>query len=441
MEVLRSLLPKVGVKLPETDEQALKTLKRYYVLLRVFGVRLPQWLASKRDRSALLQRVNVLAETSAPLCFVALVQGNALNMQAVWHAVKAGDPRYLVMGLTGLSAFESVRGTRSMNRALGLIAQAETLANRLGDPWMTGRTQLASGICYKASGNWKEGVERLERSMATFSACRGVRWEIESAQMLRHDALYWMGEWDRLAREIPSRLAEAEQRGDRFSITHVLARFRPVLSIAADQLERARKEVEESRRSLPSGFHLQHRLEVCSRIDVELYGRNPAAANERLSEAWPKLAPMIRVWQNGRIEMVFYRVRIALAMAAQARNGALKQEALNRAEEDIQKLEADAPWSEALASLARASANHTRGHGYGATIGALEASQRKLKDRQMHHYAAAADYRRGMLIGGAQGQELIDSASAWMRAHNISNPDRMVDVLAPGAWMPTGDTS
>lgn len=433
MEVLRSLLPKVGVRVPETDQQALQTLKRYYVLLRVFGTRVPRWLAGTEKRQELLRRVNVLAETSAPLCFVSLVQGNALNVQAVWHAFRSGEPRYLVMALTGLSALESIRGTRTMPRALGLIADAEAIADRLGDPWTKGRTQLASGICYKATGNWKEGVERLETAMATFAACTGVRWEIESAQMLRHDALYWMGEWDTLARELPARLAEAVQRGDQYSITHVIARFSPVLSMAADQIDRARREADESRTHLPKGFHLQHRLEVCSRIDVELYGGNPLAAHDRLSEAWPKLQPMIRVWQNGRIEMTFYRARIALALAAQAKTDEMKREALTRAEHDAAALTTDAPWGAALASLVRATVAHARGQQQGDTLASLAACAQQLRACHMHHYAAATDYRRGMLMG-AEGRTIADAASEWMRAHQMMNPARMADLLAPGPW-------
>jgi hypothetical protein len=438
MDVLRSLLPKVGVRVPETDAQALGTLTRYYLLLRAFGTHMPRWFVRSDKRPELLRRVNVLAQTSAPLCFVSLVQGNALNVQAVWHAVRSGEPRNLVMALTGLSALESIRGTRSMRRARKLIAEAEVIANSLGDPWTKGRTQLAGGICYKATGNWKEGVERLETAMATFAACTGVRWEIESAQMLRHDALYWMGEWDRLARELPGRLAEAVQRGDQYSITHVVARFSPVLTMAADRIDRARSELDESRRHLPKGFHLQHRLEICARIDVELYGGNPSAAADCLTEAWPKLQPMIRVWQNGRIEMLFYRARVALALAAQAKSEGAKHDALSRAYDDAGILETDAPWAAALAALVRATVQYGRDGNATAATAALGAASKALADCHMRHYAAAADFRRGTLMANAEGQEIVQTASRWMASQTMINAARMADLLAPGPWTDGG---
>jgi eukaryotic-like serine/threonine-protein kinase len=436
MVVLRSLLPKVGVRVPETDAQAFRTLKLYYALLRTFGTRMPQWFVRPGKRPDLLRRVKVLAETSAPLCFVSLVQGNALNVQAAWHAVRLGEPKHLVMALTALSGLESARGARFMDRALTLIAEAETLADRLGDPWTKGRTQLASGIFYKMNGQWKEGVERLETAIATFAACRGVRWEIETANTLRYDALYWMGEWARMGRELPARRTEAEQRGDRYTINTVSVRFGPVLRMATDQYDRARKEFDESSRLLPEGaFVLLRRLEVCSGIDLELYGRNPTAANHRLTEAWPKLAAMCRVWQNGRIEMLFYRARIALALAGQAGSKSQAENALTRALADADALAPEAPWGEALASLVRATVQHARGAHASTTIAALDASAKKLRGCHMHHYAAAADVRRGMLMDNVEGRSLVTSASDWMTSQSMLNAERMADLLAPGAWM------
>jgi hypothetical protein len=367
------------------------------------------------------------------LCFVSLVQGNALNVQGVWHALRSGDPRYTVMALTALSALESVKGSKFMKRAQHLIAEAEVLADRLGDPWTKGRTQLADGIRLKANGKWKDGAERLETAMATFAACQGVRWEIETAQTLRHDALYWMGDWEQLARELPVRLAEAEQRGDRYAINNVAIRFNPILQMGLDDLEQARKEFVKGERLLPDGaFQLPHRLAVSTGIDLDLYGRDPVAADERFKEAWPRLAPMCRVWQNGRIEMVFYRTRIALALARQATSDVQKRAALLRAERDCRDLENDAPWSKVLAQLARATLSHAHGR-TDAAIAELDAAAYALRECHMHHYAAAADYRRGMLLGES-GRGLVAEASAWMRLHHMLNPSRMADLLAPGPW-------
>jgi hypothetical protein len=52
-------------------------------------------------------------------------------------------------------------------------------------------------------------------------------------------------------------------------------------------------------------------------------------------------------------------------------------------------------------------------------------------------HAAAVRRRRGGLIGGAEGRELIASADAAMRAQQIRNPARRTAMFLPGAWSPT----
>jgi hypothetical protein len=46
-------------------------------------------------------------------------------------------------------------------------------------------------------------------------------------------------------------------------------------------------------------------------------------------------------------------------------------------------------------------------------------------------YAAAARRRRGELIGGDEGQVLVEEIEAWMKEQRIKNPSRMTAMLAP----------
>ena len=88
----------------------------------------------------------------------------------------------------------------------------------------------------------------------------------------------------------------------------------------------------------------------------------------------------------------------------------------------------------ALASLLRATVEHGREADTTATIAALDAAGKRLAECHMHHYAAAADFRRGTLVGGAEGREIVQTASGWMASQNMMNAARMADLLAPGPW-------
>jgi len=39
-----------------------------------------------------------------------------------------------------------------------------------------------------------------------------------------------------------------------------------------------------------------------------------------------------------------------------------------------------------------------------------------------------------MLLGGSEGQALIDGALAWAASQRVGDPPRIFDMLAPGKW-------
>jgi hypothetical protein len=282
----------------------------------------------------------------------------------------------------------------------------------------------------KLSGQWLRGLERLESAIGIFAGCHGARWEVESAQTLIHDSLLWMGEWNRLTRELPSRRQGAEQRGDLFAAAYVTARMSPVLHMAADRVDQARAEVATSlTRWTKRLFNLQHRFAVCTWIDIDLYTGDPASAARRLAAAWPALRGMLLGYQFGRIEMVFYRARIALALAASG-----DRAALGRARRDARRLARErAAWADALAQLVFATITRASGDTHTAVI-ELERAEIALRASQMNHFAAAAQFRRGHLVGGDAGRRLIEAASEWMRGQQMMNPARLADLLTPGPW-------
>jgi hypothetical protein len=263
--------------------------------------------------------------------------------------------------------------------------------------------------------------------LGKFAECSGVRWEVETAQNLMHDSRLWMGEWSHLSSELPARRQAAEQRGDLFAAAYLTARTSPVLRLAADQIDEAAAEVTASlTRWTKRFFNLQHRYALCTWIEIDLYSGDPKRAADRLTAAWPALRGMLFAFQFARIEMLFYRARIALATGDI--NG------LRRADGDARRLSAErAAWADALALLIRATLAQSRGK-TSLAIGQLQLAETALRQCHMNHLAAAALYRRGGLIGGEEGRELAGTATEWMRDQKIVNPARMANLLAPGSW-------
>ncbi len=435
---LDDLLPQVGVRALRSEVRAFARLLWYRSLLACRGV-------GSRTRTLLevpsdvLQRIDVLLSISEPLCLTSLVRGQALLTQGALWALRAGERHRVVRALTGLAASSSVGGSRTTRRSRRLLDAARVQLGATDDVWTEGRIALAEGIMLKLSGQFQEATARLAQAMEIFAQCRGVRWEVEAAQNLVHDSHLWMGEWNRLSIEISSRLQTAKQRGDLFAETYLKARTSPVLQLGADRIEQATLEVAKSlddwvRRANEHQprYDLQHRYALCTWLDIELYKGTPEAAdaaNSRLNHEWPRLRAVLLVFQFARIEMLCYRARIALAQAPQ--HGS---QALQRANDDVRRLTHEgAAWAVALAQLIRASISHASGHRERA-IRELESAEALLRQSHLLHYAAAAQYRRGRIIGGHVGNDLMSAAETWMRGQQMLNVERMSDLLAPGTW-------
>ena len=428
-QVLESLLPKIGVRPPRTEAGAFAGLVMRRLALGLRGTSFRE--RQERDLPIdELRRIDVLWSIGAPLSLVELVRGNNLHLRGVNRALRAGEPKRVVRALATLACASAIGGSHRERRTLRILDQAKQLATHTGDPTSIARTTLAEAICHKVLGRWELARPHLERAIEQLTPCRGVRWEIETARTLRHDTLFWMGDWRLLFDEIPARRQEAEDCGDLYSATHVTVRLAAIAHIAADEPDRARAEAVTGMARWPSGhFDLQHRWEVCSLIEADLYTGRAADAWDRLRRAGPRLRWTVEAFQNARIEMLFFRARIALARAAGGQRAYLK-----KAAGDAVHLEReDAEWATALAALVRASIATTRGDRHDA-LSRLGAAERALREAGMAHYAAAAQYRRGQLLGGDEGRALLTPATAFFKEQGVANVDRIMNLLAPGNW-------
>jgi tetratricopeptide (TPR) repeat protein len=164
-------------------------------------------------------------------------------------------------------------------------------------------------------------------------------------------------------------------------------------------------------------------------LDVDLYVGEPERAAKRLEQAWPALKGTLSLFQSGRIEILTYRARIALALAACGDGHALKQAA-----DAATRLEREgAEWASAFAVLIRAGIAQGRGRTAEA-LDLLTKAQRRLSAADMRLYAAAAAYRRGQLTGGDQGRAIESGAVDVLLGENVVAPLHMVGLLCPGPW-------
>jgi serine/threonine protein kinase/tetratricopeptide (TPR) repeat protein len=428
-KVLDSLLPRIGVRPARTEAGAFVGLVVRRLALAVRGTRFRERHEREVPRDS-LQRIDTLWSIGAPLSLVELVRGNDLHLRATRLVLRSGEPKRIVRALATLACSSAIAGSRGERRATAILEQARQVATRIGDPTSLAQTALAEAICHKVVGRWALARQHLERAIEQLAPLPGVRWEVETAKTLLHDTLFWMGDWQRLFNEIPARRQEAEDCGDLYTATHVTVRLTAIAHLAWDEVDRARIEATTGMTRWPSGhFDLQHRWEVCSLVEADLYSGRAVDAWNRLQATWSRLRWTMYAFQNARIEMRFFRVRVALARAAEGESRYLRVAA-----SDATRLEReDVAWARALGRLARASISATSGRRSDA-LAQLESAERALRDTDMRHYAAAAQYRRGQLLDNDEGRAALAAATQFFEELGVVRVERVMSLLAPGRW-------
>jgi hypothetical protein len=278
-------------------------------------------------------------------------------------------------------------------------------------------------------------VELSDRAETIFrEQCAGilVAWHIDTAQMYSLLGLTYLGDVRELSRRVPSVLAHAESRDNIVVKTSLMTRISYLVDLSADQPQKAREQVLQGidRWTSQAGLHLQHVWGLVALGWVDLYEGKAEAAWNRMRERWPLLrrSLQLRTVQSTLLRLLYARSAMAVAAARSGRAGA---PLLAVARRDASRIEREGtPWGDALARMVRAGANAAEGRTEPAASD-FAVAEAGLVAADMGLHAAAARLRRGELIGGDEGRELVRSATTWMTTQGIRDPARMASAMAP----------
>jgi hypothetical protein len=88
-------------------------------------------------------------------------------------------------------------------------------------------------------------------------------------------------------------------------------------------------------------------------------------------------------------------------------------------------------YADGMADLVQAGLACRRGNTDGAAHRLRQAIDR-LTAVELRLHAGAARRQLGRLVGGEEGDKLVQESDAWMAAQGIRNPERVTQGIAPG---------
>lgn len=382
-----------------------------------------------------LRRIDICYTASLGLSVVDTICGAAYQAQHLAHALEAGEPNRIALGLAFESGHLSTAGASAEKRARELALTAESLCARLDNPHATGFTELMRGVGCWSVGRWREGAERCDKAQAILrERCTGVVWQIDTAQGFSMICLTALGELDEVGRRTALWLREADERGDRYHSTtiRVVWGSHVLVGLADDDPDWAEREIDVAMASWSSrGYHAQHYYAVLARLLVDLYRGDDASARRRLEETWKPLdrSLLLRI-EALRVTAVAARAATTLAVAK--RSPVSERASLVRAaEKDAKALRSLAlPWIVPQADLLDAQIADLRSRP-DLCVARLRDARSGFERAEMALHRAVVERALGSRIGGSEGATLMAAGDAALAERHVVAPDRFCRVHAP----------
>jgi len=431
LEAVRTVLDAVGMKLPKTPRRALVSVLILRALVRIRGLNF-----RKRDTDQVSaedqSRIDICWSVAIGLARVDYIRAAYFQSRHLLFALRAGEPYRLVRALAAEVGFSAISGRSGERRTARFLRAVEACAHLVDHPHALGLATFAPAFAAFYQGRFKTAFEISEQAQAIFrERCTGVAWEINTAQNYMLSSLLYLGEIAEMSRRVPMLLREAKERGDLYTATDVAAGRHNIVWLAADDVEGARMVLHEAIGQWSMrDFHYQHWLELFAENQADIYDGKGESAWNRIGERWSDLIASLALRiQLIRIEALQLRGRSALAAAA---SGLARKELLPAIQRDADVIEREKmPWATPLAQLMRAGIAAIRSDS-DASLPLLLRAAEGFDKADMALYAAVARRRRGELLGGDEGRDLITTANNFMVNQRIKNPTRMTALLAPG---------
>jgi serine/threonine protein kinase len=432
-ELLGTVLRAVGLRLAGSPTRALASVVAQRAFLKLRGLKYevrPKGTLSDEE----LTRIDMCWSVAVGLSMVDNVRAADFQARHLLLSLRSGDLERITRALTFEVGFVAGPGSATDAASGVLLREAGELARRVGTPYATGFHTLMAGVREYLAGRWTRTFELAEAAEHMLrEQCSGLTWEVTNAQRFALGSLMYQGDMLEVLRRLPVLLRHAHERGNLYVATDLRTRI-ALPWLAIDDPARVEHEIEDALAHWANqGFHLQHFNALMALGHKDLYTGDPERARVRLAEQARRLrrSRVLRL-QVPRIEVMYLRARLALAIAAR-RRGSEAQTLLRDVARDAAAIEGErAPWAMPLAGVLRAAVGAARREPSALEL-ALRAA-RQLDAANMHIHAAVARLRAGELTGGEPGRALVDDARSFMAERGVRVPERFVAMFAPGPW-------
>ncbi len=430
LSAVAELLASIDVRLPRTPRRAFWSIaaRRSLLAFRGLGFReVDEGHVSARD----LRRVDVLWASGMQLGLVDIMRGGDFMARGLAEALKTGEPHRVARALcTEAWTTVGLDGT-DLPRTYAILDAARELIERLGSPLLDGHLRLAQGMVAFGTHRLPECGSHCRDAERVFrDNCSDVVWEVTQAQIYQTIAMAQMARYDELGPKLDLCMREARERGDVWGGTYFMSIGAMSIKLARDLPNEAAENVREAMGRWPSSseFHSQHLFGLIAAAYIDLYRQSPQVLDQ-IDALWPALK-----------SKMFLRVRFARTTLHELRGRACLLAGRRRHDPTLFKqaehearilLREHTPVATGFGHLLRANVCKERGDDAGA-LEELRMGIPYLEGHGIELWVAPAQLELGKLLGGDEGQSLVEQAERFLRVRQIQNRDAFTAMLMPG---------
>lgn len=353
-------------------------------------------------------------------------------------ALQGAAPRQLALAYGSYASRLAYIDDGRQLQTRGLMSRAERYARQEPSPYVSGFLAQMWAVIELLSGNWRKGEEHAQTSLKIYGdECTGVAWETASVISHLCSTRAALGRWRQNALELPGLIRDSKDRGDRFAeVSLRLLTSAHLCQLIDDDPDGAEKAIEQTLALWPRRqFDIESLYAVISRVDIDLYRGESAAAWTRIQSCWRdvRLSGLLRITLI-RVFAHDSRARAALAEAARAGvSAAGRDRLLGLVEQSARTLERCASdYPKGMAFAIQAGVAGLRQQPDVARQWLLQA-EAKLAAAELAPWLAVTQLRLAALLEGAAAEQRQRAAMAWIRSQQIRRPECLVRMLFPGS--------
>jgi eukaryotic-like serine/threonine-protein kinase len=378
------------------------------------------------------QRLDVTWSATWGHSVIEPVEARAIQSRHLLHALQVGDPLRVARALLFEVAHASHGELRPSNRTLDLYQRARMLVEQLGHPYTTGLWLFTKGMSAFLSHRFADSLRECDVATKFFrSHCTGVAAELMTLRIFAVCSLFYLGELSEMKSRVRQALRETRSAGDLVGFASMSGGVLLCAWLVDDELGRGREVLLESGRRLGRN-RFSHGVywELFGEGLLDLYAGRGTRGYLRLKSRW-------REFRQTRMNLVpvslvpTLHLRGALAVAAASKSVSFG--AHRDAVACARKLDAHSrlPGAAAMACFIKAAVAFQKRRRRLA-IKELIAAEEESRKAELACFVEVARLRRGTLLAGQAGEEMMAEAWDAISLRGVARPDRFAELIAPG---------